>query len=280
MLASLTLVFSAASTAVAAQGGPELDRWVLLTWLASEVPGVLAADLDRGVRETARFQLGVELLTPEELFVEGGGEVQEALGRCAADVDCLAQALAPTRADAALLIVAREAGGRGVLAIRAIQVETAQIQHQAVRPLAAGEAPRALATELARETFAQLGYEEGGLLTIEARPLDAELSLAGPIDVRAVSVGRALLLRPGTYELRAERSGHEPALRRVRVDARESLAVELELVESRSVLSSPWLWAGVGAAAVAIGVSVAAIAVGGDRCYCAAADPSACSTCP
>lgn len=277
---SVLLALLTAAATETPQSGPTPDRWVLLTWLESDVPGVLAADLDRGVRETARFQLGLELLTPEELFVEGGGEVQEALGRCAADVECLSRALASTRIDSALLIVAREAGGRSVLAVRAIEVASAEIRHQAVRPLSPKDTPREVASELARETFTRLGYEEGGLITVETRPPDAELSLVGALETRAASSGRSILLRPGTYELRATRSGHETGTRLVQVSARESSAAELSLTASSSVLASPWLWAGVGAAAVAIGVGVALVVAGGDRCYCASADPSACASCP
>lgn len=278
---TLTAALLALGTVDAARGtGPEADQWVLLSWLESEVPGVLDADLDRGVREAARYRLGVELLSQEELFVEGGGEVQQALARCAADVGCLAGALAPTRADAALLLVAKEAGGRSVLALRAVDLRSLEIRHQAVRPVSSEHDPRDLARELAAETFERLGYEEGGLLTVHVEPPDAELLLAGPLGERAAAGGRSLLLRPGLYELRASRDGYVDATRALRVEARQSAKLELTLQGSDSILESPWLWAGIGAAALAVGVGVAVSMSSGDRCFCAAPDPASCQACP
>jgi hypothetical protein len=118
-----------------------------------------------------------------------------------------------------------------------------------------GDVGAAIAAELKRLLIAQ-GMEIGGIVLLDVAPDDAAIGVVGRSDVDPLA--RQLLLPAGIYEVSATRDGYERAVASITVTRGETRTLSLRLAEE-SVLSSPWLYVAIGAAAVA---ATAAIAVG------------------
>jgi hypothetical protein len=237
------------------------------------------ASIDDGVRSAARFRLGVRFLSREEAFVEGGAEAESAIASCAASAACLAARLEGVRVEYALLLVVWRVADEDLIALRVVRASSGEIVHRAVARVSVREAIAAATSSITASALDALGYAKGGELVVTARPANAELAIEG-VTAQRVSSGRTILLPAGAYVVRASLADFEDASTKALVRAGATERVELELTPRKGLTDNLWFWIGVGVAATAVGVVVGVAAIGSDRCFCAAADPAQCGSCP
>jgi hypothetical protein len=272
-------VLAALALLLAAAVAPPPQRFVVLVEADDSArPG---ASIDDSVRTTARYRLGVQLLSPEEAFVEGGRELESGLATCGADAACLAERLRAVRADFAILLVVRRVAFEHLIALRVVRTSTGEIVHKAVlQAQNVGQIGATIST-ITAAAFDALGYKKGGELIVTSTPNNAELFASDGVAGHPITAGRATLLSPGSYVVRARLADFEDAVQEARVEEGSTQTIALSLApKPEEITAKPWFWAGVGLAATAIGVAIAVGVTGSDRCFCAAADQDACGSCP
>ncbi|MCK6551908.1 carboxypeptidase-like regulatory domain-containing protein [Myxococcota bacterium] len=251
LLASL----AAAASVLPAHAAAEERRAVIITSVVKDGDVLGEADAESlydGAARTLVYALDVVLASKEEAteLAAAGGVV------CGSELTCLSRHLASAEVtelvelvedltvDPPLLSGQLVDTRRGVVTAREV-VEVDRMTHTA----------RTAAEALVARLVARAAWRMGGVARISVHPTDADLELTPP-PVRSTDDGRTIVATAGDYVLHVEAPGFDPATRTITLRASSEELVDVQL-EPRSLLSSPWLWAGVGVAVVGAGVALA-----------------------
>lgn len=274
----MTAALAAFFIAAAAAAPSPVHRWVLLVETdAASRPGV---SIDASARTATRFRVGAQFLSPEEAFVEGGREAESGLSACGADASCFAARLRHVRADFALLLIVRRVAGEDLIALRVVKTQTGEVVHRAVAPAKQLDQIGPAVSKVTAAALDALGYGRGGELVVTVQPNNAELVAADGVTDLPLTAGRATLLPARSYTVRARLAGFADAVAKVDVAEGGTQNLALTLSPREELTDEPWFWVGIGVAATALGVAIGVAAAGSERCFCAAADPNACGSCP
>ncbi|MFO0726417.1 MAG: hypothetical protein U1E65_21705 [Myxococcota bacterium] len=243
---------------------PAESRPVKLLIATSVLGREAESDLDaaeamrREVEDALRY-----LLTVEVIGREGSEQLlAQAASHCGKDAACRSARFAEGGVD--LLLTAVWNRSLALCSAELLEVASGRSLGSAAEALKSSETRGPTLNAMIDHILVGAGFQSGGALRIHARPEDAEIALDPPAE-RRLPDGQ-LLLAAGTHQLRADRDGYLPYDRTLEVLPKRDLDVDLSL-EPRSVLSSPWLWGTVGAAAVAAVIVVVAVVAKSDTYY-------------
>ncbi|MBI4820919.1 MAG: hypothetical protein HY791_31940 [Deltaproteobacteria bacterium] len=210
-------------------------------------PATLVADTSSRLRERLGLILGLTLES------DPGATIR----RCGSDDECVARQL-DERIDVFLRVTLNGTVDPPLLSVRLYRRGQKAPWTDALdlRPL--GDSTAAEVTETVVGAVRSLGLELGGRLSIDAEPSDALVIVASSTGDLA---GSAQLLPQGRYRVSVTRDGRRPASLEAEVVAGETRVVRVVLEPEATLLESPWLWLGGGAAVLASLAVVIAVSV-------------------
>ncbi len=257
----------------------EPRRLAVLPVLLGPKDTLSEAEVFAAVTDAARLR-PVRVMTLDDYFFNDGQELADRALACGQDTRCIARQLTPFRSELGVVVIVNRELDPPLLGL--ILVDTAEgdavgEQHQEVaRPDLLMEALRTRFSALL--DAAQM--PRAGELFVKTEPPGAQIMVAGGIQPERGSPN-LWTLPPGRYAVKAEATGYSSAGQEVLIQAGQRNTVELRLDPEKSILSSPWLWVGVGLVAAGA-VAATAVAVGQKEptCYCVVLPGENACNCP
>lgn len=244
----------AAGDALAVQpSAPPRVETVAILILSGEEAGVPLSEVYAGARNAIEGHTAINVAPLDAIALD----VREAAVRdCAGKAACFAQRVRGGEANLLLTVsVDRidEDGGL-LLGLRLVDIETEQQIGATGDEIPAGMSMRGAMEQQLPDVFPPTVWNQIGVLVVETNPSTAEVSVAGRSCVSPCTLER---LVPGTYEVSVRKAGYIDWKGPATVEAGRTVTVQRTLAEPEgSIVTSPWLWGGVGVAV--IGASVAA----------------------
>jgi hypothetical protein len=264
-----TVAFAAA-LASASTSAPPVRRLAILPSIVQGSSG--GAEVPRLFEELARsadVRVGIELVSYNELFIDGAEPIAANILACGSVMPCIGRALRTARIELCMRAIVNFAVSPPLVSLTLIDSAGEKIVAESIVEAGASR----LETELAGAAGAMLegaGHPRGARLSIEPQPPDAKITVHACSDDQCTEGQEyfadpkhpsSYLVPAGRYQIAGTREGHEPAA--VRADAelgrsaRVSLILQpLDLDEDRSLLESPWFWLIAGGAVIAAGTVV------------------------
>lgn len=283
---ALALSLSPATCPAIAAGAEPARVAVVPVVVAPEDPPSGASILE-AVARAARHRLELALISEEETFATGSGDLADRVRDCGADVPCAAAELARLGVPYVLVVVVNTqlvpplAGAR-LIDTRAGRLVAESVERVEPRPGApASRGHGALlegVTIRAAEVFDGGGYRVLARLTVRASPPEAVVHLAssergdledrGAGDLVRPTAGVALV-PPGRWRVVATAGDRSSEVVDVELGPGEERTVELSVPPETDLLASPWFWVGVGALiAAGVGAAVVLTAPADGRVIC------------
>ena len=125
--------------------------------------------------------------------------------------------------------------------------------------------------------FDRSGYPRADRVTVTVEPKEATWELYG--DKPLLRKGGVLLLKKGSYRLLASSPGFLSVDRSLQIGGGAEQNVTMNLKKETNIMTSPWLWTGVGAAVVAATIAIVVVAQPGPACLCIAQPDASCDDC-
>lgn len=218
---------------------------------------------------------------------------------CGSDARCLAARIAEAGARRALLVIVDRRSSPQVLRAEIIDGTKGLARASAsvrIEPARRGEALADAVRSSVTRVLSEAGYVLGGRVVVETFPEDADVAIDGvfpgsrrdfrPSNPRDVGARESLrwgsrqvtfTVQAGVHVVGVERDGHAASSTEVVVRSGAETRVKVVMARARSLIESPWLWAGIGALLIA-GATATAVALrsNDDLFLCQARDPSLC----
>lgn len=246
----------------------------------------------------AELRVGIELVSYNELFVDGAETIASTVLACGSDMGCISRALRNARIELCLRAIVNFAVSPPLVSLSLIEGPGARILAESVVETD-DTAPLESRLRFADGAAAMLdgaGFPRGGRIAVAVEPGDAKLVVrdctTGQVFAAETKNAAFFVLPAGCYEMEATRDTYEPSKARVDVVAGEVSKAHLSLrpvavaEDSGGVLSSPWFWAIAGGVAIAGG---AAVLLATDPfgksdtappCFCVVTANTVCPPCP
>lgn len=262
-------------------GGPE--RLAVLPVLlgpkgTSEVRPVFDA-----VQSAATLRVGLRVMSIDDYYFHGGVDLARRALACGSNPACMAKELAPFGARYGMVVVINEELSPPLVSLMMLDGREGSITAQWAGQVEGGaQAVYERVSGKSAEFMTNRGFVQSGRLKVRFQPEQAFLHID---EDQAPDLGTSdtFTLSPGPHTLRAVAEGHRPGQLSVNIQPGQVATAELNLEPESSVLKSPWLWVGVGAAIVsAAAVSAVVLASGsGAPCLCVVTkDQPDCGMCP
>ncbi|MEQ8277851.1 MAG: hypothetical protein RMA76_21475 [Deltaproteobacteria bacterium] len=225
---------------------------------------VTADGVHERVEATVAARAGVSVMS-RTTFLTTPRDVVNRLRDCALEAECLAREARNFSARYLVVVIANTTVQPPIVGTLLIDVDEQKLVHRAVGGKEGAPLDRiALQVDeaLDRAHFVRLSR-----LSIRADPADATVRLVPAV---RRDVDGTFWVNPGEVQIEVQRKGYEPDRRALQLAPGESQTLEVRLQEASSVLASPWLWIGVGAAvAASVGAAVVITQSGaGVDCAC------------
>jgi hypothetical protein len=226
-------------------------------------------------RKTLEQHTHSRVVSMEEAFVRGGADLQKQLADCRGDDGCYARLAGPVEANLLLVITASKLGDTEVAGARLLDLGMVTAIGNAIDPISPGQDLLSAVADRIRAAVPPSMWDPFGGLTVEVDQRGAEVYLNGKV-AGVTPIGRIVGLLPGSYQIRAIKTGYVPATASAMVERGLDAKVALRL-EPEETGGAWWIWvvAGVAVAAggaVALGVGLSS---GGEPTFCSGL-PGAC----
>jgi hypothetical protein len=265
---------------------PDVQRIAILPAIV-EGPGGSASseDVFEHVARATETGLGLEVVSYNELFLEGQEAIAGNVRRCGSDMRCVGRTLVPARIPLGLSVNLNFALDPALASVSLFESASGKILAESVEEL---DRARPLYEVLAAAVTSLLDkahFVRGGLLVVRAVPSDAAISIEGARELP----GRAntFLVPPGEHTVIGKSPHHADAKASAIVAVGGKTELDLVLVEqapetSSSLVESPWFWGTIVLAAA--GVALGAIALHGSsaadhNCICVTTASGSCGIC-
>ncbi len=239
---------------VEGRSGPELTRPLVIRELADVIA----------------FHLGLRAASDEQ--AGDLGTVTQRIVDCGTDNSCVIERLRTLEPRYGLVALVDESTSPAFVSLQLFDVEARRLVGEKAGKLTSEERGLvpALRARLGRLLIAS-GFVAGGRLVAELQPPTALPTLVqGDRELAPDDAGGATFtVPPGTYQLRARAEGHEPTAVEVQVAVGREARLPFKLLETASILESPWFWTAIGAVVAAGGATVVLLATQQtSRCVC------------
>jgi hypothetical protein len=259
---------------------PPRTETVAVLILSGEESGVPLSEVYTAARSAIERHTALSVAPLDAI----GLAVREAAVRdCAGKADCFARRVRGQGAGLLLTISVDRVGGVDeglLLGLRLVDVDAEQEIGATGDEIPAGMSMVGAMEQQMPDVFPRTLWDQIGNLVVATDPLNAEVSLGGRSCASPCDLKRMV---PGTYEVTIRKSGYIDWKGTVTVLAQQTVTLQQTLQEPEaSIVSSPWLWGGVGLAAIGVGVAAFFLLRSDDRLVnvCVAKDPADCSGMP
>jgi hypothetical protein len=275
-VASAILTIAWILAAQTGEGG-YADRLAVLP-IVTEGPhgtATLSSIFDDVAAATSR-RLGVRLISYEEMFAVS----QEGLGagviECGPDTGCIASKLRTFNARMGLVVILTFDLDPPVITVQLLDTDAQRLLAET-----SGELPKSDAKKIsagvrakAEETLEKAGFVLASRIVVRVEPPSARVKLGGLEPDKGTT--NVFTVAAGQYQVSAELEGWSSNQTSASVAVGETVYVDLALEEDASIVSSPWLWIGVGAgvAAIITGVVIGTRTI--ERCACVTIEGMGC----
>jgi hypothetical protein len=233
------------------------------------------------------LRLDLDLISYDELFLQGATSRATDAARCGSDQACVARILQEVDADLGLRAIVNFALEPPLVTVSVVERDGTRAGSPTLGEAGPAAPWAALLTDGTRTALDALGYSPAGVLVVRTDPPGAAVT----VDGLAANPGGQWRLRPGRHVVRAEGPGGAVEAEAVVMAHRATeLAVALPASAAPTdggggLFSSPWFWAGVGA--VVLGAAAAAVVVADPfardptpGCLCVTTAGGPCGACP
>ncbi len=202
--------------------------------------------------------------------------LEDKLRDCGYDVECVTKLALVARAHWVLMTIVNAELSPPLIASRLVEVASGKIIAERAAPMPAeGRVADAVLQQLL-DVLVAGRFDVGGRLVVRPVPPDAKVSVTpSPM---APFAGE--LLAPGAYEALIEHDGYAARTESVVLRLGATTTLDVALEAEGSIVSSPWLWLGLGVLVVGAAATGAAFALsGGDQVvdFCHAGSPDSCN---
>lgn len=232
------------------------------------------------VSAASGLRVGLRLISQEEIFVQGSGDLGSKVRECGSDTACIANKLRAFDARLGLVVVANLVIDPPLISLQLMDTDERRMVGQSIGELdvAADKTVSGAVRRRAAEIFETAGYLRAGRLLVQAEPPSATIAVAGGFEPN-VGTPNVFTLPPGKYEVRADKDGYERASGVADVVGGSQATLRLSLAEKTSVVKSWWFWTIIGVA-VAGGTTAAVVATRPTtRCLCVTINGIGCEVC-
>lgn len=286
------LVLGALSTSASAQVGPLLapkdadlavrptapprQETVAILILSGEEAGIPLSEIYASARNAIERHTAINVAPLDAI----GLDVREAAVReCAGKASCFARRVRGGSANLLLTVSVDRFDTEGglLLGLRLVDIETEQQIGATGDEIPAGMSTRGAMEQQLPGVFPKSVWDQIGVLVVDTTPKNAEVTVAGRACASPCELKR---LVPGTYEVSVRKAGYVDWKGPVTVTAGQTATVNRELEEPEgSIVSSPWLWGGIGVAAIGAGIAAFFLLRSNDQLVnvCIAPDPMDCN---
>lgn len=230
------------------------------------------------VSDAADRRLGIRLISQEEIFVAGSGDLGKRVRDCGSDIACIANRLRAFDARFGLVVVVNLVLDPPLISLQLLDTDERRLVAQSTGELESGVRVSAAIRRRANTLLNDAGYSKAGRVIVDVTPAAARVTLNGEIEPDE-GKGNVFTIAAGRYDVQASADGFDPATGVAVVLADKVVHVPLMLEEQTSVFGSVWFWAVVGAA-VAGGTTAAIVATRPTtRCLCTTINGIGCEVC-
>jgi hypothetical protein len=177
-------------------------------------------------------------------------DLAEALSTCGADPRCIGARLESAGLGLGLFLVANFSTSPHIVTARVIDAAGSVLQSSVWE---FDPAKADIAAEIASDTMDLLdksGHPIGGRIIVDPKPLDASVSLTARLTGAAFQAAppNVFLVPAGEYRVDANKDGWVHAAAETAVKRGQDATISVALASEPTILESPWLWIGAGAA--------------------------------
>jgi hypothetical protein len=280
-MAAPLFTLALALTAAPPAAGPE--RLAVLPVLLAVEARVDVEQVFTAVEAAAQWRGALRPMTVGDYYFHGGQELARRSLACGPDAACITRELRPMDAGLGLLVLVNGELTPPLVSLLLLDARAGSVVAEWAGQVPGGpEAVEGAIRARAAEFLDAQGYLQSGRLRVAAQPPQAALVVD---DGAQPDLGRAdtFTLPPGHHTVRVSAEGHEARTLSAEVRPGEVTELAVTLAEADSVLSSPWLWLGVGAVAAGVAAGVAAASLGGGAgptCACVVTRDQPTCACP
>lgn len=254
---------------------PPKSETVAILILSGAEAGVPLSEVYAGARKVIERHTAINVAPLDAIGID---EREAAIRECAGKAACFARRVRGGAANLLLTVsVDRiDEDGGTLLGLRLVDIETEAQIGAAGDEIPAGMSMLGAMEQQLPNVIPSSVWDQIGVLKISTEPAQAEVTAAGRSCVSPCELKRVV---PGTYEVTIRKAGYIDWTGPVTVEASRTATLERVLEEPEgSIASSPWLWAGIGAAVIGAGIAAAFLLQGDDDLVnvCIAPDQSNC----
>ncbi|MCB9645945.1 MAG: PEGA domain-containing protein [Deltaproteobacteria bacterium] len=252
---------------VGAQPAPE--RMAVLPVLVAAEGLVDVDQVFAAVEAAAAWRLGLRPMTVGDYYFHGGQELARRSLACGPDAACITRELRPMDAGLGLVVLVNGELDPPLVSVLLLDARRGAVAAEWAGQISGG--PDAVRDAVQLRTSAALdkqGFLQMGRVRVRTSPAQAARVMDGATEPDLGTLD-TFTLPPGPHRLHVSAPDHRPKQVEVEVRAAEVTDLEVRLEPEGGLLSSPWLWVGVGVVAVGAAAAVTAVAVGQQSPVCA-----------
>jgi hypothetical protein len=251
---------------------------VLPIVLQGEHGSATISSIFNDVVSAAGMRLGLRVVSYEEMFAAAEEGLGDRVRDCGSDSGCISARLRTFNARLGLVVVVDLSSKPPLISLQLLDTDDNHMLASDLGEVEARETLSASIQERTRHVLEKGGFSLAGRILVEVDPPNAHITLGNGVEPDQGTPNR-FTVAPGHYTVAAALEGWSAKHDGVEVAGGEESKVRIALAKETSILESPWLWVGIGAAVAAGSVAVLIATHKTTRCLCTEVGSMVCN-CP